>query len=344
MRRLFLSFLIIAGMFVHSKAQLSIDFQYVMPLCWGSNTGFITAVVTGGSGSYTYVWSTGHTTALCDSVPGGLYSVTVSDVGLGTSATAEFLLHSPSPMTVHTVLTHNPCYGGAIGTALVQTQGGSGGYLYNWISPIPLIGAFVTDLPADNYTVVVSDTNGCSVSQSFEITQMHHEAIRPIVEVTPVSCRDGLNDGAVLVNEVFNVTGAPSFVWESIPFTEMSADSLFSGLYNLSVIDENMCQADFVIEVPFLDVPCVIIYNGFSPNGDGYNDVWEIDNIFLFPEAMVRLWNVDGKLIYESEPGYPVPFNGMFKDKLLPSSTLYYEVNLGTNVYKPYTGYVRIEY
>jgi hypothetical protein len=53
---------------------------------------------------------------------------------------------------------------------------------------------------------------------------------------------------------------------------------------------------------------------------------------------------MDGNLLFESLDGYPVPWDGTYNDKLLPPSTLYYEVNLHENRYQPHTGYVRIEY
>jgi len=162
--------------------------------------------------------------------------------------------------------------------------------------------------------------------------------------VRPVSCRDGIDDGIIHIPDVHNIHGAPTFIFGGSSFSVAQFDSLASDIYTILIQDENLCIDTFHIGVPFIDKPCVVIYNGFSPNDDGINDTWEIDNIFLFPEATVRLWNIDGKLIYESNPGYPEPWDGTYNDKLLPPSTLYYEVNLKSERYNPYTGYVRIEY
>lgn len=324
-------------------AQFTIGFQYTMPLCWGSNTGSIIAEPTGGSGSYTYLWSTAHTTALADSIPGGMYYITVTDVGTSAVVVDSFLLHSPDPIVVHAALVHNQCFGGTQGSILLQVQGGASSYDYTWVSHPTLLGSFVTMLPADMYSVVVMDANGCSVQQSFEIMELHHEAIAPILDIHPVSCRDGINDGKIIIPAVENISGSPTFSFEGALDLVGYYDSLQPGLYSIIITDDNLCSDTFTIAMPMLDVPCVHIYNGFSPNNDGINDVWDIDNIFLFPEVTVKIWNLDGLLLFESE-GYEIPWDGTYHDKLIPSSTVYYEVNLNRDIYKPYVGYIRVEY
>jgi len=329
-------------LWMNSMAQITIEFEYILPDCWGSNTGFITAIPSGGSGTYSYQWSSGETTALADSLVGGIYTVTVTDAT--SSVVGTFHLHNPDPLVIHANMTHNQCYNDTAGSILLQVQGGTGIYTYSWLDHHEFVGSFVSGLPADIYTVAVSDDNGCSMVQTFEISQIHHEAIRPEIFVTPVSCRDGLEDGVLRIDNVYNVSGDPLFLWQESIYSEAYFDSLASGMYDLVVSDTNGCEALFVIEIPYLDVPCVIIYNAFSPNDDGINDVWDIDNIFLFPDATVRVWNMDGKLIFENEQGYLIPWDGTYNEKLLPPSTLYYEVNLQEERYRPYTGYVRIEY
>ncbi len=343
MKKLYLSLLFLP-VYLISPAQITIEFGYIMPLCWGSNTGSITAIPSGGSGTYSYQWSSGDTLALADSITGGLYTVTVTDVNASNVVVDSFYLQQPDPITLHAVLTHNQCYNGNAGSILVQTQGGTVPYSYTWIGHPFFTGPFQSGLPADLYTVVVSDANGCTMSETYEVSQIHHEAIRPVINVTPASCRDGINDGIVRIDDVYNISGQPLFGWQGSFYTEAYFDSLASGIYEVTISDTNGCQVMLAVDVSYLDVPCVVIYNGFSPNGDGYNDVWVIDNIQLFPDATVRIWNMDGALLFENEQGYSEPWDGTVNDRLLPPSTVYYEVNLHVSRYHPYSGYVRIEY
>jgi gliding motility-associated-like protein len=76
----------------------------------------------------------------------------------------------------------------------------------------------------------------------------------------------------------------------------------------------------------------VNIGSGFSPNGDGKNDVWLIDNVYKFPDNVVEIYNRWGELLFYSK-GYTVPFNGQYKGKDLPVGTYYYIINLNSPDY-----------
>jgi gliding motility-associated-like protein len=71
------------------------------------------------------------------------------------------------------------------------------------------------------------------------------------------------------------------------------------------------------------------IYDGFSPNNDRNNDVWVIKNIQRFPEAVVKVFNRWGSLVYESEKGYPEPWDGKYKGNEVPPGAYFYIIDLG---------------
>lgn len=341
---LLISFLI----YFNSSSQLQVTFDYTLPLCWGSPTGSITANASGGSGAYQYQWSTGDSLPTIDSIPGGLYHVTVTDQNLGTSTIESFFLNSPSPLNITSIIQHNLCYGVSQGSILVNIQGGTPPYSILWAAPyMPNLppSPYITNLLSGNYIVNVTDANGCFLSESFYVQQLHSEQINPIFEVTPVSCRDGINDGRVIINDVYNITGTPVFVWNNDTITDSNVfDSIASGMHQLTIIDENGCTEAFSVHVPYLDKPCLIVYNAFTPNNDGFNDVWYIDNIHLFPRTIVRVWNLDGLLVFESQQGYPSPWDARYNNELLPPGTYYYEIDTQSPIYKPNKGFVKIEY
>ena len=74
-------------------------------------------------------------------------------------------------------------------------------------------------------------------------------------------------------------------------------------------------------------VPEVVIPTGFTPNGDGWNDVWEIDNIDLFPECEVEVYNRRGDMLFRSI-GYQEPWEGKYNGDFVPVGTYYYVVKL----------------
>jgi gliding motility-associated-like protein len=84
--------------------------------------------------------------------------------------------------------------------------------------------------------------------------------------------------------------------------------------------------------------PAIVIPNGFSPNSDGKNDTWVIDNIIQFPDCEVEVYNRWGEQLFLSK-GYTVPWNGRYKGKELPVGTYYYIINLKhVNFPNAYTG------
>ena len=108
--------------------------------------------------------------------------------------------------------------------------------------------------------------------------------------------------------------------------------------YYVTGIDSFGCWAiDSVIVtvVPGIEYP-----DGFTPNGDGINDVWVIDYITFFPGAKVSIYNRWGEELFNST-GYPVPWDGKYKGKDLPVGTYYYVIDLHNNM-GPYTGPITI--
>lgn len=69
------------------------------------------------------------------------------------------------------------------------------------------------------------------------------------------------------------------------------------------------------------------IPSAYTPNGDGINDEWELKNIDKYPNCIVRIYNREGELRFESI-GYYEMWEGMYKGRKLPSDTYRYEIDL----------------
>lgn len=84
--------------------------------------------------------------------------------------------------------------------------------------------------------------------------------------------------------------------------------------------------------------------NAFTPNGDGINDVWEINGINRFPNVIVEVYSRWGQRVYSSV-GYITPWNGTNNGKYLPEGTYYWVIQLNDESLseeQPITGYVAI--
>ncbi len=78
--------------------------------------------------------------------------------------------------------------------------------------------------------------------------------------------------------------------------------------------------------------------NTFTPNNDGINDTWIIQNLADYPNVRVQVFNRYGQTVFESK-GYTKPWDGTMNGKSLPFGTYYYVIEPG-NGRKPVTGYV----
>ena len=91
-----------------------------------------------------------------------------------------------------------------------------------------------------------------------------------------------------------------------------------------------------IIPVP----PTITIPNAFTPNGDGFNDLWNIKSIDAYPQCLVSVYNRYGSLIYQSR-GYARSWDGTYNGSPLPTGTYYYIIDL-KNGTPPLSGYVAL--
>ncbi len=84
----------------------------------------------------------------------------------------------------------------------------------------------------------------------------------------------------------------------------------------------------------------VVIPNAFTPNGDGINDNWDIQNINAYANCSVQIFSRWGQKVFSSV-GYGTPWDGTYKGSALPSGTYYYVINLEDGS-KELSGYVAV--
>ncbi|MFN8396642.1 MAG: FG-GAP-like repeat-containing protein [Bacteroidia bacterium] len=135
--------------------------------CNGSNDGIAHAQGVGGCPSYTYLWSTGATTATATNLPAGISTVTITD---GTGATDVQTVNLTAPIALSATGTATGTCPGATDGAIDLTANGGNDcqpYTYLWST-----GASTEDiggLAPGNYTVTVTDANGCTTTQTITV-------------------------------------------------------------------------------------------------------------------------------------------------------------------------------
>lgn len=155
------------------------------------------------------------------------------------------------------------------------------------------------------------------------------------------SC-NGARDGYI---EITVTGGVEPYLYSNNYFTADIAllSGLGAGNFNVTVTDANDCRIEF--EEIFLaesDIECLKIPNAFTPNGDGINDTWIIENIKMFPGARIFVFNRWGQEVWM---GYPdEEWDGTYRNsKPMPAGTYLYVIEL-YNGTKPYTGTVSLIY
>ena len=214
---------------------LDITGDIVSPVCTTA-TGSITIVVNGGTTPYSYSWSTGATTADLSSLFAGNYDLTVFDAN-GCVATDTLTLITDAGDLSGSLSEVSATCTAADGLATVTAIDGTQPYSYLWSNGSTT--AENTGLTAGNYTVTVSDANGCIYSGNIAVT-----ATTGSVSVSGTATNAtaaGSQDGAVDVT-ASNGTAPYTYAWSNGATTE-DINGVNPGSFSVTVTDANGCSA-----------------------------------------------------------------------------------------------------
>ena len=241
----------------------SVNNSAVNPTCAGLSNGFISVNATGTSSPFNYIWSNGSTGSNITNLAAGSYSVTISDA-LGCSETLNFNLAAPQALNAGVSSVPVNCFGAASGSASVNVSGGTSPYAYAWnTSPIQNT-AQISNVPAGNYTVNITDANGCSFSSGVTITQ---PSVPIVVAATATSAACSQNDGTATA-VVSGNTSAVQYLWSNGQ-TSATATNLAAGNYSVTITSAG-CSAQTTVSVNNTNAP-VINQVSSSPQCFGAN-------------------------------------------------------------------------
>jgi gliding motility-associated-like protein len=215
-------------------------------LCYNDANAAIDVDAWGGNSPYYYQWNTGANSQDLHNIPSGDYSVTISDA-LGCSTTEAVSIDNPTEITYTTASGNNDCAGDTDGFVSVELSGGTEPYTYQWANSQHMLSAnqpMLENLAANEFSVTVSDANGCSFTESFVVTSP--DALQISYETVNVSQLGG-NDGEINIT-VTGGTGAYGFSWDSGETTE-DLSNIEAGTYQILVTDENGCSISTEIEI-----------------------------------------------------------------------------------------------
>ena len=137
-------------------------------LCYGENNGSATIMATGGTGYYAYAWSSEQTTSSINNLAAGTYTVIITD-DAGCTFITTAIITEPAPLTLTISGTNATCNGCNDGMAFVFVSGGTNPYSYTWSNGQTTVN--VSNLSASTYTACITDSNGCTICKSIQITE-----------------------------------------------------------------------------------------------------------------------------------------------------------------------------
>jgi len=223
---------------VNSSANLS---------CFNAGDGSASIQIQGGSAPYSILWDdpSNSTNDSIFNLSARRYRVIVTDQNSCTD-TASILITEPQPLSLNTNLIDSvSCFGLADGRISAAGNGGTLPYTYQWSDASNASSDTVSNLPAGLYYVILTDNNGCTITDSVEVGQSD-SLIVSLDLSQDISCFGG-SDGRILTN----TQGG------TLPFTynwnnNTTADSLngvLAGNYLLTVTDARRCADTFSIRL-----------------------------------------------------------------------------------------------
>ncbi|MBK9061002.1 MAG: choice-of-anchor L domain-containing protein [Flavobacteriales bacterium] len=215
--------------------------------CPGNSDGSIDVTVTGGTPNYAYSWQDGMGGTFNMQDPTGLsagtYQLIIGD-GHGCQVDTTITLVAP-PLITATANVHSAiCHGASDGSIDMTAAGGVAPYSYQWSGP----GSFTAGtqdlnmIGAGVYMVVITDANGCSIDQPFDVTEPGTFSFN--ATLSPVACNNS-TDGSIQLT-ASGGTAPYQYDWSGpngYNATTANINGLAAGTYNLILTDDNGCSA-----------------------------------------------------------------------------------------------------
>ena len=294
------------------------------------NDGSATAFVLGGTLPYAYTWNNGGTANPQVNLALGLYTVDVTDANGCTISDETFVngvqnIFLPGNLSS---IDSTVCLGDSVFLEIEEKPNLN----YVWEDGSTIVDRWVTPKdPVNVYTLSITDPN-CANAYTVTAT----------INVTSVDPFPNTNPAPV------NGPYATIVKGESI---EIFSDNMNCDIYEWSWIDDTVgtrvitdypdASGWYYIAVDSdgclgFDSIYVVVgtrpYDAITPNGDGFNDVWNIVDIASYPNAIIQVFNRWGSLVHETSGGLDyIAWDGTKDGKELPVGTYYYIIDLKTN-------------
>lgn len=321
--------------------------------CYGLNDASIQVIASGGTPPYTYILITPDEDTLPQSgniftdLSPGLYTAIVIDAN-GCITTDTITIDDFVPSNYRLEQDSISCNGENDGAIKIYAEPADRNpFAYSLNGGTPQLYDVFYGLAAGNYEIVITDKNNCRDTLFTSLT-----------EPDSIDARVWLN-GELLPLDSLNIdergfadfTKQNRHLWQ-IEFspelqTLVHLDSLIrvapdeNASYTVRVYFDSLhpdCFVEYIGLIIIRDVPG--LPNIITPNGDGFNDTWEVD-LEEFPNPEIIIFDRWGEIIYESDD-YSNNWDGRYDGEYIADGTYFYLMTVAAHGGKIYKGNINV--
>ncbi len=211
---------------------------------------------------------------------------------------------------------------------------------------------FVTNEPTHVFIVEDPDI-GCSDTLYINVQESGQPTTDTIYVTVP------LDGSSTVCLETDELPGTPELISNECPALVLNSQLILTSgtcldINGLMVGDDQACMVicddlgvcdTTIVVIEVVDTSTqLVIYNGFSPNEDGYNDFFKIKNIELYPDNTLTIFNRWGNMVYQKNRYTNAsPWKAIYKNTYLPDGSYFYILEVTINGKKEtFKGFVEV--
>ena len=242
-----------------------IDSLTIHPYCTGVTSAELTAIASGGTPGYSYLWDDNatipQTTATATGLAAGIYTITVTDSRdcVATDTTDISTYTNSMDAKIDTQLfagnVNVSCFGANDGIAIVSAWGAHAPYTYQWFGPnnYTATNDSIDNLFAGAYSVNIEDTNGCLINRYINLTEPDLLQFTSYLS-TNETCLGACNGTVTLeilggTFPYFGIatnTSTTNVITSQILSDTITFPGICSGIYTIALTDTNNCQSTLI--------------------------------------------------------------------------------------------------
>lgn len=218
---------------------------FVQDALCGEDNGVIEALGAGGAPPFSYSWSNGFMGQTQNNLSPGTYTITVTDANGCTSECVATIFGTGG--LVVDITPGNASCNEANGSAAAFVNNNTGIFSYEWSNGAST--SFVTGLAPGSYSVIVTDSIGCTATAVTEILDNGFPISNAVIN-NPFCDQPS---GNIMVSNATGGCGGYSFQWEDGSTSDVLAN-LGAGVYGLTITDDCGCTSEEVFTLDAIEV------------------------------------------------------------------------------------------